>query len=132
MRSFVLALRIFAAVVFAVSALHLVLGLHADALLGAVVSPGVAAEPSLNSQNRFYGVAFSLYGSVLYLCSSDLARYEPVFKATLLCFFFGGLARVVSWATHGAPAPLVVALAASELLLPPLLFAWFSKVRGAD
>jgi len=114
-----------------VSALHLVLGLQADALLGAVVPSEAASEPSLNSQNRFYGVAFSLYGAVLYLCATDLTRYEPIFKATLLCFFFGGLARLVSWATHGAPAPLVVALTASELLLPPLLFVWFRKVRSA-
>ena len=42
----------------------------------------------------------------------------------------GGVARLVSWATHGAPAPLVVVLAASELLIPPLLLIWYAKVKN--
>lgn len=130
MRAFTLALKAFALVFFAVSALHLAWGLNADAMLGAVVPPNVAAEPSLDSQNRFYGVAFSLYGAVLYLCATDISRFEPVLKVTLLCFFLGGVARLVSWATHGAPAPLVIALMVSELLLPPLILAWFTRVQS--
>lgn len=131
MHSFALALKVLCPVFFLVAALHLVLGLHADALLGANIQPSVASEPSLDSQNRFYGVTFSLYGAVLYLCATDLLRYEPVLKAALVCFFLGGVARLVSWAMHGAPAPLVVLLAASELLLPPLLFAWYTKAKSA-
>lgn len=129
MPAFVFLLRLFAAIVVVVAALHLSLGLRADALLGANVTGAVATEPSLDSQNRFYGVAFALYGVVLYLCASDLRRFEPMFKAAMWVFFLGGVARLVSWASHGAPSPLVVALGASELLLPPVLLAWHARLK---
>jgi Domain of unknown function (DUF4345) len=113
-----------------VALLHLALGLGAEVLLGAVVPADVLEEPSLNSQNRFYGVVFALYGVVFYLCAQDLRRFESFFKATVWVFFLGGLARLLSWATHGTPAPLILALAASELLIPPLLLIWYAKVKN--
>jgi Domain of unknown function (DUF4345) len=130
MRLLSLVLKCFAPTFIVVAFLHLVFGLNADAMLGANVSAEAVAEPSLNSQNRFYGVAFALYGIVLYLSAQDLRRYELFFKAAVWVFFFGGIARLVSWATHGAPAPVVIALGASELLIPPLLLLWYAKVRN--
>ena len=67
-----------------VAALHLAFGLNADALLGAHVNPETAAEPSLSSQNRFYGVAFAVYGPLLYICATDLQRYEPILREALI------------------------------------------------
>ena len=124
MQTFALALKALAPLFVIVAVVHLTFGVRADEMLGASVGPAVVAEPTLDSQNRFYGVAFSLYGVLLYLCATDLERYEPILKAVLACFFLGGVARLVSWATHGAPAPLVVVLAATELLLPLVLFGW--------
>lgn len=123
-------LRVLAPVFFVVAAIHLALGLDADALLGASVSPSTAAEPSLSSQNRFYGVAFALYGAVLYLCAKDLRTYEPFFKAAMWVFFLAGVARLVAWLQHGAPAPLVVALLATELVIPPLLLVWHARAKN--
>jgi len=131
MRHFAIALKLFAWVFPLVATLHLLLGLDADALLGAAVSLQSAADPSLSSQNRFYGVAFTLYGAVFYLCATDLPRFEPMLKAALLLFFLAGAARLVPWFTLGAPAPLVAALMFSELLLPPLLWAWYGKAKHA-
>ena len=130
MRLLALVLKCFAPVFILVALLHLMLGLKADVLLGAVVPTQVLAEASLDSQNRFYGAVFALYGVVLYLCARDLRRYESFFKAAVWVLFLGGLARLVSWSTHGAPAPLVVMLAASELLIPPLLLIWYAKVKN--
>ena len=130
MRLLTLVLKCFAPVFVLVALLHLVFGLNAEVLLGAAVPVQILAEPTLNSQNRFYGVAFALYGVVLYLCAQDLRRYEAFFKAAVWVFFLGGVARLVSWATHGAPAPLVIVLAASELLIPPLLLIWYAKVKN--
>jgi hypothetical protein len=129
MRTFAITLKLLALVFPVVAALHLVLGLNAEALLGATVAKEVVEEPSLSSQNRFYGVAFSLYGAVLYLCATDLPRFEPVLKAALVVFFIAGAARLVPWVAIGAPAPMVVALMASELLLPPALWLWYVKLR---
>ena len=113
-------LRLLAPVFLAVAALHLVLGIQADAMLGTVVTPEMAREPSLASQNRFYGV-------VMFLCAGDLRRYAPILRALLVVFFCAGLARFVAWATLGPPAPMVVGLLVSELVLPPVLWWWLRR-----
>jgi hypothetical protein len=130
MKQLTVVLRILAVVVFFVAALHVVLGLEADALLGAKVGPEVATEPSLSSQNRFYGVVFALLGIVLWLAANELRSRAVFFKAAMWVFFVAGVARLVAWAQHGAPAPLVVVLLASELVVPPALLAWYARVRN--
>ncbi len=124
-------LKIAASVFVLVGALHLVLGVGADVLLGANLPAEALSDAALNSQNRFYGVAFSLYGVLLYLCATDLPKYATVLRCVLWVFFAAGLARVVSIATHGVPPPLVLALLVTELALPPLLHVWLSKALRA-
>ncbi len=127
MRSLALALRILAIAFLSVSALHLATGMQADAMLGAPVSPAAAADPSLDSQNRFYGVTFSLLGITLLIGATDLRRYEPIVVATLGVLFAAGLARAVSWAIHGAPSSLIIGIMCADLLLPPLLYSWLKR-----
>ena len=121
-------LKLAAFVFFAVAGVHLVFGLGADQMLGAVLSPATVSEPSLDSQNRFYGVAFALYGVTLYICAKDLTRYRPILVAALAVFFMAGCARLVSWGIRGAPAPLIIGLLAMEIILPPMLYGWLRKV----
>lgn len=106
---------------------HVFLGLGADMALGAHVGSDTLADASLDSQNRFYGACFTLYGVLLWIAAGDLPRYRPVAKAVIACFFFGGLVRLVSVALHGWPSPLVWSLALSELILPPIL--WWLLAR---
>ncbi|MBK8258195.1 MAG: DUF4345 domain-containing protein [Polyangiaceae bacterium] len=128
MRLYSTVLKLSSLIFIAVAAVHLLLGLGADQMLGAVVPPGALTEPSLDSQNRFYGVAFALYGVALYICAKDLVRFGPILKAVLAVFFLAGCARLVSWGIHGRPAPLVMGLLATELVLPPLLYLWLQKI----
>jgi len=121
-----LVLRLATIVFILVGLLHLVLGLHADMLLGARLPVEAVNDPVLDSQNRFYGTAFMLYGVLLSLGARDLSRHAAMLQCCFWCFFAGGLARLVSWALHGAPSPMVVALLVTELLLPPLLSVWLS------
>jgi Domain of unknown function (DUF4345) len=86
------------------------------------------ADPALSSQNRFYGVAFSLYGVLLLICAGNVVKYQTILRAALWVFFAAGIARFIAMATHGLPPPLVLALLASELLLPPLLLFWLARV----
>ena len=65
MRGLILALRVLAVAFIAVALLHLTLGLGADAMLGVPVFAQTAADPSADSQNRFYGISFSLLGIAL-------------------------------------------------------------------
>ena len=120
-------LRTGAVAFFLVAALHLVLGLKADTMLGASLSADVLRDPVLDSQNRFYGASFALYGVMLVLCASDLDRYATVVRCTLWCFFVGGCARLVSIALNGWPSAPVIALLASELILPPFLIWWLAR-----
>ena len=130
MRALTTTLKLASSVFIMVAALHLVFALGADAMLGAAVSPETMLEPSLNSQNRFYGVSFSFYGVALYICAGDIKRYGPILKALLYVFFFAGAARIVSWATHGAPTQPIIGLMATELILPPAILIWLSKAKN--
>jgi Domain of unknown function (DUF4345) len=101
---------------------HVIMGPTADMMLGAVIDAATLNDASLDSQNRFYGAAFTVYAAIFWIGASDVARYRHILSAGLLCFFFGGIARLVSMGLHGAPSALVIGLMASELLLPPLLW----------
>ena len=124
MRALPLLLRIAAVLFFLAGALHVVLGLGADALLGANVPPSAMNDPALDSQNRFYGAAFTLYGVLLCICARDLRKYQVILLALLWVFFAAGVARLVSIALRGLPPPPVLGLIVSELLLPPVLALW--------
>lgn len=117
--------------VFLVGALHLVLGVRAEVLLGANLPPETLRDATLDSQNRFYGVAFTLNGVLMMLCATDLPRYRGVLLCLLGVLFAAGLARLVSVATHGLPAAPVLALLASELLLVPLLALWAARIPAS-
>jgi hypothetical protein len=129
MRTFTLFLKLVSPVFFLVGALHLALGVQADVLLGARLAADVVADPALDSQNRFYGVAFTLYGVLLWLGATDLKRYAPVLRCVIWVFFAAGMARFVAMAQHGVPPPLVIALWVGEVLPPPLLIWWLSQVE---
>lgn len=120
-------LRLAAVVIIMVSGLHLALGLGADVLLGAKVPPDVVRDPVLDSQNRFLGTAFALYGVLLALAATDVKRHSVMLQCCLWCFFAGGLARLVSVAVYGAPSIAVIALAALEIVPPPLLLLWLRR-----
>lgn len=120
-------LRLGAVIFLVVGLLHLAMGLNADVLLGARLSPDVIADPVLDSQNRFYGTAFAIYGVLLLLGAADLARYAVMLQCCFWCFFSAGIARLVAWAHHGAPSNQIILLLALELGLPPLLSLWLLR-----
>jgi hypothetical protein len=124
-------LNCLAPVLVAVGMLHLILGLGADAMLGAKITPEVLSDPALDSQNRFYGVSFAIYGVLCYLCATDLPKYATVLRCILSVFFAAGLARLVSIGVRGLPSLPVLVLLSSELLAPPLLL-WLLWKHGAE
>lgn len=128
MQKFSLFLKLSAPVFFLVGALHLILGVGADVLLGAKLSAEAIADPALDSQNRFYGVAFTLYGVLLLVCASNIPKYATVLRCVFWVLFAAGVARFVSIAIYGVPPVLVLILLASELLLPPILIFWLGRV----
>ena len=131
MRMYAFALRLFAPVFLLVAALHLALGVGADALLGAQVPADALGDATLSSQNRFYGVCFALYGVLLHIAAGDVPRYQQVLKATFWVFLAGGASRVLSWMLDGPPSAWVIALSAVELVLPVVMLLWLFRLRGA-
>lgn len=114
-----------AALVFpVVSFMHIAFGLHAEVMLGAELDDAALNEPSLDSQNRFYGAVFAIYGVILWMAASDLKRYGPILKAALWVFFIAGLARFLTIVQLGWPAPAVVILLGLELVLPLIMLVW--------
>ncbi len=109
--------------------MHVGLGLGADQMLGAQVSSQSMVDAGLDSQNRFYGATFTLYGVIFFMAAADLARYLPLLKATIWVFFIAGLVRFISVWMYGWPPILVTALFAAEVLLPPFLLLWIHKTE---
>ena len=129
MDAFKLALRIAGIAVLAVAALHFVLGVQADVLLGAAVSDQSASDPTLNSQNRFYGTVFGLFGVLLIFAARNPLAHLAMLRCIFAVFFAGGIARLISILVDGTPELLVLALTGSELLLPPLLLLWLRRLE---
>lgn len=121
-------LQLMSLVFFGAGGMHLLFGLQAEVLLGTALSADTLTSPGLDSQNRFYGTSFMLYGVVLLLAAGDLERFAPVLKAALWLVFAAGLARLISVALLGWPAPLVTVLLALELLLPPPVLLWSARL----
>ena len=129
MTAFRLVLTLMALVILGAGGLHLIAGLNADVLLGANLPDSVLRDPVLDSQNRFYGISFTLFGVLLLLAVRDLVRYAVMLRCLFAVFFAGGIARVVSLLIHGVPTLPVLLLLATELLLPPVLYVWLSKLE---
>ena len=103
MTAYALTLRLLAVGVFGVSLVHIVFGVGSEPFLGSGVSAASQLDPNLDSQNRFYGAAFSLFGVVFWIASSDLERYRRLLELALLVFFLAGATRLISIVIIGWP-----------------------------
>lgn len=123
----------FTGVFFLVAGLmHVVLGLHADQLMGANVSSQSITDPGLDSQNRFYGATFTLYGVLLILTSGALRQYSLILRCMFWVVFAAGVVRFISVALYGWPPFLIGLLFAAELILPPIFLVALSSILKAD
>ncbi len=127
MKSLIVALR-FCAVACAVPALlHAGFGLLAERWLDPSLPVSISSLASLDSQNRFYGVAFGAYAVLLWMGATDLPRYAPMLRTLFVIFFVAGLARLVSLALLGWPSWPIMGLLIVELLLPPVMMLWLAR-----
>ena len=90
--------------------------------------------------------AFAEYVNEVWLACTPLMAAEYLHKHTasktvrrwdpeVVCcgfFFAAGLARLLSVFVYGVPPPLVAALPISELVLPPVLVWWLSRVTDTS
>ncbi|MFK8021831.1 MAG: DUF4345 domain-containing protein [Pseudomonadales bacterium] len=84
-------------------------------------------DPGLDSQNRFYGATFTLYGVLLIVISSNLNQYSTILRCLLWVFLGAGAVRFISVSLYGWPPFLISLLFALELLVPIAMLFWFSR-----
>lgn len=128
MQAFQTTLRVIAVSILGISMIHVVFGVSSEVFLGSGISAESQLDANLDSQNRFYGAAFSLFGAVFWFASQDLQRYVLLLKATLLIFFIAGAVRILSIALIGWPTIEVLVLTAIELIGPPLVYIWLQRL----
>jgi hypothetical protein len=123
-------LRILAVACGAAALTHTLLGVGGDWVVGAPV--GDPIDATLDSQNRFYGAAFGLYGVLLWMSASDVRRFAPVLRAVLIMMFAGACARGLAVLAHGWPSVQVMGLWATEVFGPPVVWVWLNRVLRDD
>lgn len=121
-------MKILSVTILAIGALKVTLGAKAYRLLDPSISLETVLHPSVDSQTRFYGAAFSVYGVLLWMCSNDMKKYADFFKVLMIVFFLAGVARIPSALMRGKPSIMITGLAALEIFLPPVLLLWQRSV----
>ena len=109
--------------------LHVVFGLGADQMLGANVSAQSLTDAGLDSQNRFYGAAFTLYGVLLITISNNIEKYSTILRCVMGVFLFAGAVRFISVILYGWPPLMMGVLFALELLVPLLVLLGLSSFQ---
>jgi hypothetical protein len=109
---------------------HALLGVSGDWIIGVV--PASPVVPSLDSQNRFYGAAFLLYGLLLWISAKDVTRFAPILRAIFGMMFLAGCARSLAVLTHGLPTPQILFLWSTEIILPPILWFWLNRTLALE
>jgi hypothetical protein len=91
-------------------------------VLGPRSIPGsIPVNATMDSEDRFYATLFLGFGAALLWCARNLTARANLFRALMLVFFLGGLARIVSAVAVGPPSPIFIFLGSIELILPPIL-----------
>src|SRR5262245_12037167 len=100
---------------------------------GARSVPGQgSANPSLESELRFYAAFYAAYGLALVRVARRADRDPRAVRALSGALLAAGAARAGGWLAAGRPHPLQRALLAIELGAPPVLAAWQARLESAD
>lgn len=123
--------RLLSGVLYVGGAVPIVTGVFA-VLTGAEGMPGQnEASASVESELRFFAVFWIAFGAAVVWAAPRVARETSLVRALMAVLFLGGLARAIAWAAEGRPHGLFIALMAIELVLPPVIVLWQSRVaRG--
>ena len=103
-------------------------GLH-TVIAGARSIPGQrTANPSVESELRFYAAFYLAYGVVALHVAPRADRDAAAVRALAGALFLAGLARAGGWLAVGRPHGLQRALLVIELSAPPVVVAWQGRV----
>lgn len=92
---------------------------------GSAAYSGGLAHPNVDSEMRFFSVFWMAYGAGLLWLSPRLLTHQRWVFAAIALFFTGGLGRLLSFMTYGAPDPLFVVLLVIEIGGPVFVTATY-------
>ena len=105
-------------------------GLH-TVIVGARSLPGQGvANPSIESELRFYAAFYVAYGLVALRVAPHADRDTRAVRPLAGALFLAGLARAGGWLVVGEPHLLQRALLAVELAAPPVIVAWQARLAA--
>jgi Domain of unknown function (DUF4345) len=90
------------------------------------------ANPTVESELRFYAAFYSAYGLAVLRVAPSADRDATGVRALAAALLFAGVARATGWRAAGRPHPLQRALLVAELTGPPLVVAWQARVAARD
>jgi hypothetical protein len=122
--------RALSALLLVAGAVPIVTGVF-TVLTGAGGIPGEnETSASVESELRFFAVFWIAYGATVIWTAPRAARETTLVRALMAVLFLGGIARAIAWAAEGHPHGLFIVLMAIELLLPPAIVLWQSRVTS--
>jgi hypothetical protein len=96
---------------------------------------GFASQPSwptdIDSHFRFLSAIFIAIGGLFYASIPAIERKTTLFRLAALLVFAGGIGRLVSLLTVGAPSAPHLAGLGMELVVVPLLVLWQARIARA-
>ncbi|NYH51664.1 hypothetical protein HNR06_001253 [Nocardiopsis arvandica] len=96
-----------------------------DVALGTAPLPGdTGVGTNVDGDYRFFAGVWLGPGIALFAIVPRVLEHTAVLRAVGGAVFLGGLARTVSVAAAGTPAPFILGLLALEPAAPPVLVLW--------
>ncbi len=89
--------------------------------------PPEQVTPALDSQFRFQSAYYFGLALIIWWMIPNIEKHKGLFRIIIGVIFLGGLARVYSYFTIGAPPSSMLGGMALELLLP-LVIVWQAKI----
>lgn len=105
-------------------------GLHTMVAGGKSLPGQQRANPSVESELRFYGAFYLAYGLVVLRAAPGADRDTAAVRGIAGALFLAGLSRAGGWLAVGRPHRNQRALLAIELGAPPLTVAWQARLAA--
>ncbi|MEP2103288.1 MAG: DUF4345 domain-containing protein [Parasphingorhabdus sp.] len=120
-------MKLFRIAIYIFGLIPLYFGLTGIALGAAQLMGGEPFTNAMDNQFRYLSGVYIGIAAMLFYSAGDIVGRALVFRLTVLAVFIGGLGRVVSYLSVGAPPADMVAGMVLELIAPVFIL-WQSKV----
>ncbi|OKK03604.1 hypothetical protein AMK26_19295 [Streptomyces sp. CB03234] len=101
-----------------------------EIIVGPSLLPGdPEVSTTVDSNYRFFAGIWCSLGIILAVAARRPDSHAPALRAVFGAVFLGGVARGISYLDVGAPHAMHTAFIGVELLLPPLMLFWYTRIH---